>query len=79
MQDAERTPRLPDADRLWFALGAQYTMSRNIKLDVGYAFITAENAPTEYQNAGSTAASGSLKGNYDAFVNILSAQMTYSF
>jgi long-chain fatty acid transport protein len=79
VQDAERTPRLPDASRLWVAAGAQYTMSRNIKLDLGYAFITADSAPTENQNAGSTAANGSLKGKYDAYVNVLSAQMTYSF
>ena len=36
-------------------------------------------SPDIAQNEGSTAASGLIKGHYDANVNIFSAQITYSF
>lgn len=35
--DRDRTARLPDEDRFWVALGAQYTVSKNGRLEVGYA------------------------------------------
>lgn len=72
VQTAERTPRLPDADRAWVALGAQYAMGRNWKFDAGYAFVTATGAPSENQNAGSTAANGLISGDFDVYVNLFS-------
>ena len=36
-------------------------------------------SPDIAQNAGSTAANGLIKGNYDANVTIFSAQLTYTF
>ena len=35
----DRTPRLPDEDRVWIAVGAQYKFSRNLALDAGFAYI----------------------------------------
>jgi len=78
VNDTDRTPRLPDEDRIWFSVGAQYKMSPQLKVDVGYTFINVQNASIN-QNAGSTVASGLLKGNYDAHVNIVSAQVSYAF
>jgi long-chain fatty acid transport protein len=74
----DRTPRLPDADRVWIAVGAQYRVNRNLALDAGYVYIPVKS-PDISQNAGSTAANGLLQGHYDANVNIFSAQITYSF
>lgn len=34
-----RTNRIPDADRIWFSLGASYTKG-NHQVDLGYAFLT---------------------------------------
>ena len=34
-----RTNRIPDADRIWFSLGASYT-NGNHEVDLGYAFLT---------------------------------------
>ena len=74
----DRTPRLPDGDRVWIAIGAQYKLNRNLALDAGYVYIPVKN-PDIAQNDGSTAANGLIKGRYDANVNIFSAQITYSF
>jgi long-chain fatty acid transport protein len=74
----DRTPRLPDADRTWLAIGAQYRVNRNLAIDVGYSYIFVSSADIA-QNAGSTQANGLISGHYDANVNIFSAQVTYSF
>lgn len=75
---ADRTPRLPDEDRFWIAIGAQYRFNRNLALDAGYSYIFLRNAQIA-QNAGSTAANGLIQGHYESNVNVLSAQITYSF
>ncbi len=78
VQDAERTPRLPDSDRWWVAGGVQYAYSPQLKLDLGLAYIWTDNAPSN-QNAGNQAQSGLIKGDYDASVWIVGAQASYSF
>ena len=75
---ADRTPRLPDSDRVWIAIGAQYRFNRNLALDAGYVYIPMRDADIN-QNAGSTAANGLIKGHYESNVNIFSAQLTYTF
>jgi long-chain fatty acid transport protein len=76
--NADRTPRLPDGDRVWIAVGAQYRFNRNLALDGGFVYIPVKS-PDILQNAGSTAVNGLIKGNYDASVTIFSAQLTYTF
>lgn len=78
VNDTDRTPRLPDENRIWLSLGAQYRFSPRLKFDTGFTYIKVDNASIN-QNAGSTAGSGLLKGNYDASVTIFSGQVTYSF
>lgn len=76
--DADRTPRLPDGDRIWIAVGAQYKFNRNLALDGGFAYLPVKS-PDIQQNAGSAPANALIKGHYDASVTILSAQLTYTF
>jgi long-chain fatty acid transport protein len=74
----DRTPRLPDEDRVWLSFGAQYKWNNNLKVDGGFTYIWVDKADMN-QNAGSTAANGLIKGHYDAYVTIFSAQLTYTF
>jgi long-chain fatty acid transport protein len=80
-----RTPRVPDESRTWVALGAQYRMSKAFVFDVGYAHLFMKDAsvsltgPPELPSAAVAAGRGRLVGNYDSNVNILSAQLRYSF
>lgn len=85
VQDAYRTVRLPDADRTWLALGAQYRFNPSLWLDVGAAYIWVRSAPINdigSTNLGippSAAQNGLVNGNYDNNTVILSAQLTYAF
>ena len=81
VQDAFRTPRLPDEDRTWLATGAQWAFAPYAALDFGLAYLFVKDASSRLVNQ-ETATSiprGSLVGNYEANVWILGAQMRWSF
>ena len=78
IRDAQRTPRLPDNNRTWVSFCAQYKFSPQIVIDMGDTYIFIKDSSMN-QNAGSTAGSGLISGNYKANVNIAAAQLTYTF
>ncbi|MGH8802154.1 MAG: OmpP1/FadL family transporter [Casimicrobiaceae bacterium] len=78
VNDTDRTPRLPDADRTWLTLGTQYRFNRNLALDAGVSYVWVEGSNTS-QNAGSTAANGLIAGRYDGSATVVAAQLTYTF
>jgi long-chain fatty acid transport protein len=84
VQDAFRTPRLPDENRWWLAVGARYmpTPASNWWLDVGYTHIFISDASSNLPPAGAPAAEvarGALRGTYEASVDILAAQIGVKF
>ena len=54
--DADRSPRVPDNDRTWLALGAQYRMSKQLAIDAGYAYIFVKDSSVNLCNAAQAAA-----------------------
>lgn len=81
VRDEFRTPRLPDADRTWFALGAQWAFAPQAALDFGYAYLVIKDGSSNLANqeTATSAPRGSLVGNYKANVHILSAQVRWMF
>lgn len=86
VSDKWLTPRIPDSNRTWLSLGANYQLAQNSLLDIGYThlFVHDKNIDTSAQAAeiaalGGSSAAGTLKGNYDSDVNILSVQYTHNF
>jgi long-chain fatty acid transport protein len=79
----DRTPRLPDEDRLWLALGASYKPSPTLSFDFAYVYIKIDDADIDKQagtsNANENFLRGSLVGTYEATVQILSAQANWKF
>lgn len=76
--DSTRTPRLPDSDRYWIALGAQWRPSNAVAVDAGYAHLFAKDGPTD-QDTTNQAQSGVLIGEYQQAVDIVSVQLAYRF
>ncbi len=85
VQTEYRTVRLPDADKTWLALGAQYKFNPKLWLDFGAVYIWVRGAsiddigssaggrpPTKEQN-------GLVNGNYNNSTFILAGQLTYAF
>ncbi len=70
-----RTPRVPDADRTWLSFGAQYRPSAKDAWDFGFAHLFVKDAPINKTEVGR----GTLNGNYESNVNILSIQYSSTF
>ena len=75
--DDTRTPRLPDSDRTWLALGAQWS-NGPWTVDVGYAHLFADTVSLA-QDGGNAAASGTLIGRQRTDVDVLAGQLVYRF
>jgi long-chain fatty acid transport protein len=83
---ADRSPRVPDQDRKWVAVGAQYRVLKQLAVDIGYAHLFVSDSGVNLCNAAQVAANpaacagkNNLVGTFDNKVNILSAQVRYSF
>jgi long-chain fatty acid transport protein len=72
--DVDRTPRLPDEDRTWVALGVQYRPSKTSILEVGYAHEFIKDASINRPSAG-----GTVVGSFENKADILSVQYSLSF
>lgn len=81
--ESERTPRLPDADRTWFAFGANYKSSETMTFDFGYVYIKVDDANINKKDTSlgtdENFLRGSLVGSYKYSVHILSAQANWKF
>lgn len=82
--DAEhRTPRIPGEDRLWTSLGLGYRIGERAKVDVGYAHLFVDDSKINKQAGtdptGEDFIRGSLKGEFENSVDIISAQLVYNF
>jgi len=60
--DANRTPRIPDADRVWVSLGYGYNVSKDTTVDVGYAHLFVKDSNISDNRSAMTG--GTLNGTY---------------
>lgn len=70
-----RTPRIPGNDRTWLSIGAGYKVSKKLNLDFGYSHLFLDETPID--NAGESGYS--VRGLYNSHVDIVSAQVNYTF
>jgi len=74
-----RTPRIPDGDRIWVALGGGYKVSDKVSFDLGYAHLFINNPEISKTPTAEDAIRGGLKGHFDAYIDIISAQLSIIF
>ncbi len=70
-----RTPRIPDADRTWLGLGAQYRPTPQDTWDFGYAHLFIKDGAIDKTETGA----GTLRGAYESKVDIVSLQYSRAF
>jgi long-chain fatty acid transport protein len=75
--DAFRPASLPDNDRYWVSLGAQYRFNKNTKVDVGYAHLFVKS--TSVNNTSDPKGAGVLKGDYKSSADIIGVQFSHQF
>ncbi len=71
---SHRTARIPGEDRIWASLGVGYRYSRSVGIDIGYAHLFVKDPKINETSA----TAGNLSGEYDAAVDILSAQVVWN-
>ena len=78
--ETARTPRLPDEDRIWFAMGAGYRRSAELSFDVSFVHIEFGDASVNKTAlpGDENQYRGNLVANYEATANILSAQARWA-
>lgn len=79
VDDANRTVRLPDTDRLWISVGAKYRFAGVGAVDIGYAHLFTGNGSINQTRAVAPSFSTTVTGEYDASIDIFSLQLTLAF
>jgi long-chain fatty acid transport protein len=75
-----RTPRIPDADRFWLSMGANYKITPASSIDFGYTHIFVSNSSINKITDTSVAAlRDTVSGSYNNNINSLSVQFTHTF
>jgi long-chain fatty acid transport protein len=75
--DTTRTPRLPDQDRTWVALGVQYKLSKAGSLDFGYAHEFIKDAKVNVPAP--APAPGALIGTFNNKADLFAIQYSHAF
>lgn len=77
VQDAHYRPTsLPDNDRYWVSIGAQYRMNKNATFDVGYTHLFLERTRIHNDSAPEN---GVVHGKYKNSGDIVGVQFSYQF
>jgi long-chain fatty acid transport protein len=67
-----RSPRVPDADRYWFSMGASYAINKQVKIHGAYSFLTFDDTSLALSASSlPNVIRGNLAGEYDNQANIL--------
>ena len=75
-----RTPRIPDHSRTWLSLGFGYGVSKDLSVDIGYAHLFVSDTKINHQfESGIPTLEHTIKGRYEASVDIFSAQLNWKF
>jgi long-chain fatty acid transport protein len=83
VDDAFRTPRIPDADRTWIAAGLSHQFARQFGVDLAYTHVFAKDSTVNLQGGTDPSSSNFIKGNlsgtYKNSIDIVALQARWSF
>lgn len=74
-----RSARVPDNNRLWLSLGAQWKPGRDSVIDLGYAYLYVKDPAIHHVKSLTPVGTAALIGQYDASAHILGVQFTQGF
>lgn len=76
-----RLVSLPDNDRTWFSIGAQYKPSKSTTVDIGAAYLYVKDSEINNNQTSTNPQQnrGLVKGDYDASAMVFGAQFSMAF
>ena len=69
-----RTPRLPDADRNWYSVGATWDVSDALSVDFAFTHLKPKDPEVDFTSGGST-----IAGPFDGDANLFGVSAQYRF
>lgn len=76
-----RLNTLPDGNRVWFSVGAKYTMNKQHDIDLAYSYVHIND--TQFKGTAAsgftTDSKGAASANFKNYASILGVQYTYRF
>ncbi len=83
VEDAYRTPRIPDADRTWISAGLSYQFVKGFGIDLGLTHIMVKDSTVNLKGGTNPLSSdfikGDLAGTYKNAIDIWALQARWSF
>lgn len=83
--DTQRHPGLPDSERYWISLGANYKLDKQSSLDFAYSYVIFKDSNIDYsdscspQLASCTGNGETTKGQYHTYLQFFGMQYNYRF
>lgn len=74
--DKDRSARVPDNDRIWFSIGAQYKAGKAGTFDLGYAYLYLQDPEIKQSKFNGLS---NLRGSYDNSGHVLGVQYSVGF
>ena len=76
---SDRTPRIPDSDRIWFSAGLNYQYSENLSFDMAYTYIKAKKATVDMSLTENAASGSPVSARYSNSVKLFGLSLNYKF
>ena len=79
-----RSPSLPDSDRTWYALGANFALSKQASVDLSFGYVKLKDAPMQATDDAEgvvpcSCAYSTVRGNYESSAKTVGIQLNYQF
>lgn len=77
--NGDRSARVPDNNRIWLSLGAQWKPAANAVVDVGYAYLYLQDPKVNSTKTFAPGVSANLHGSYSDSGHVLGVQYSQGF
>lgn len=74
-----RTPRIPDSDRVWYSTGFEYKYNDQLTVNAGYSYIRAEDSRVNLTGLGNDLKRGGLFAKYKGNIHLFGLGAVYNF
>ncbi|MEW9899722.1 OmpP1/FadL family transporter [Chitinivorax sp. PXF-14] len=88
VNEDNRTPSIPDGDRTWYSVGANWKLNKQMSVDFAYSYVkvnagsihNTDNNNGQYPaDPACNCSNATVVGKYDIRANIVGVQMNYAF
>jgi long-chain fatty acid transport protein len=76
---ADRTPRIPDSNRIWYSVGLGYQYNENLSFDMAFTYIDAKDAVVDTINSKNSDTKPNVYADYSNSVKMWGLSLNYKF